>query len=83
MRPGCYVADAAVAEPEAATAIAGAGDGVLPADEDPLVVKRWDYEPDPWKELLSALGFTAASARIVPAPSGPREIGTLLVRAQG
>ncbi|UPT41756.1 MULTISPECIES: class I SAM-dependent methyltransferase [Streptomyces] len=52
-------------------------------DEDPLVVKRWDYEPDRWAGLLEAHGFSAAAARVIPAPPGPRKIGTLLVRAQG
>lgn len=52
-------------------------------DEDPLIVKRWDYEPDRWVEILTAHGFTAATARLVPAPSGRRKIGTLLVRARG
>ncbi|MFI5480278.1 class I SAM-dependent methyltransferase [Streptomyces rubiginosohelvolus] len=52
-------------------------------DEDPLVVKRWDYEPDRWVGLLEAHGFTAVISRVIPAPPGPRKIGTLLVRAQG
>lgn len=52
-------------------------------DEDPLVVKRWDYEPDRWAGLLEAHGFSAVAARVIPAPPGPRKIGTLLVRAQG
>jgi SAM-dependent methyltransferase len=51
-------------------------------DEDPLVVKRWDYEPARWEELLAEHGFTAATARVLPAPPGPRKIGTLLVRAR-
>ncbi|MFG2589036.1 class I SAM-dependent methyltransferase [Streptomyces sp. NPDC048438] len=52
-------------------------------DEDPLVVKRWDYEPDRWVELLTEHGFTSATARVLPAPPGPRKVGTLLVRAHG
>lgn len=52
-------------------------------DEDPLVVKRWDYEPDRWVELLTGHGFSAVSARVLPAPPGPRTVGTLLVRASG
>lgn len=52
-------------------------------DEDPLVVKRWDYEPDRWVEILTEAGFTGASALVLPAPPGRRKIGTLLVRAQG
>ncbi|MFC5805573.1 class I SAM-dependent methyltransferase [Streptomyces formicae] len=51
-------------------------------DQDPLVVKRWDYEPERWVEILSEHGFTGATAEILPAPPGPRTIGTLLVRAQ-
>ncbi|RPK51784.1 hypothetical protein EES39_03280 [Streptomyces sp. ADI92-24] len=50
-------------------------------DEDPLVVKRWDYEPERWEALLTEHGFTVAAARVLPAPPGPRKIGTLLVRA--
>ncbi|MEV6655022.1 class I SAM-dependent methyltransferase [Streptomyces sp. NPDC051219] len=50
-------------------------------DEDPLVVKRWDYGPARWVEILHQHGFTAATARVLPAPPGPRRIGTLLVRA--
>ncbi|MFE3250227.1 class I SAM-dependent methyltransferase [Streptomyces sp. NPDC059209] len=52
-------------------------------DEDPLVVKRWDYEPHRWVEILREHGFPAATARVLPAPPGPRTVGTLLVRAQG
>ncbi|MEV0577042.1 class I SAM-dependent methyltransferase [Streptomyces sp. RTGN2] len=50
-------------------------------NEDPLVVKRWDYEPDRWVEILTEHGFTAATARVLPAPPGRRKIGTLLIRA--
>jgi SAM-dependent methyltransferase len=52
-------------------------------DEDPLVVKRWDYEPDRWTAILREHGFTVAVARVLPAPPGQRRVGTLLVRAQG
>ncbi|MET9516425.1 methyltransferase domain-containing protein [Streptomyces sp. NPDC002994] len=52
-------------------------------DEDPLVVKRWDYEPDRWVDILHEHDFTAATARVLPAPPGRRKIGTLLVRARG
>jgi hypothetical protein len=48
-------------------------------DEDPLVVRRWDYEPDQWLEMLAEHGFREATARVIPAPPGPRKIGTLLV----
>jgi SAM-dependent methyltransferase len=50
-------------------------------DEDPLVVKRWDYEPDRWVAILRKHGFTAVTARVLPAPPGPRTVGTLIVRA--
>ncbi|WP_406735335.1 methyltransferase domain-containing protein [Streptomyces sp. NBC_01108] len=50
-------------------------------DEDPLVVKRWDYEPDRWLKILAEHGFAAETARVLPAPPGKRKIGTLLVRA--
>ncbi|MFD3548298.1 class I SAM-dependent methyltransferase [Streptomyces sp. NPDC058655] len=50
-------------------------------DEDPLVVKRWDYEPDQWVETLQRYGFTAVTAGVLPAPPGRRKVGTLLVRA--
>ncbi|WNE96308.1 class I SAM-dependent methyltransferase [Streptomyces luomodiensis] len=50
-------------------------------DEDPLVVKRWDYEPPSWTQILREHGFTDATARVLPAPAGSRKIGTMLVRA--
>ncbi|MGW4547371.1 class I SAM-dependent methyltransferase [Streptomyces violaceorubidus] len=51
------------------------------ADEDPLVVKRWDYEPDAWERLLKAHGYTDIDASVLAAPPGRRTIGTLIVRA--
>lgn len=51
-------------------------------EEDPLVVKRWDYEPAMWESLLAGYGFTDVRTEVVPAPPGPRTIGTLLVRAR-
>ncbi|MCT4357175.1 class I SAM-dependent methyltransferase [Streptomyces sp. Je 1-79] len=51
-------------------------------EEDPLVVKRWDYEADRWVEILGKYGFTDASAEVLPAPPGPRKIDTLLVHAR-
>ncbi|MFE5296465.1 class I SAM-dependent methyltransferase [Streptomyces sp. NPDC056632] len=51
-------------------------------DEDPLVVKRWDYEPEGWKALLARHGFTDITARVIAAPPGPRKVGTLLVQAR-
>lgn len=50
-------------------------------DEDPLVVKRWDYEPDRWEDIVREHGFSNVTARVLAAPPGPRKIGTLLVRA--
>lgn len=51
------------------------------ADEDPLVVKRWDFEPDGWERLLKEHGYTDAHAEVLPAPPGNRKIGTLIVQA--
>ncbi|MFI6662517.1 class I SAM-dependent methyltransferase [Streptomyces sp. NPDC050523] len=53
------------------------GDG-----EDPLVVKRWDYEPRGWERLLTDHGFSEARAKVLPAPPGRQKIGTLIVKAQ-
>lgn len=52
------------------------------ADEDPLVVKRWDYEPDAWEQLLKEHGYSDAQAVVVPAPPGNRTTGTLIVQAR-
>ncbi|WP_030322799.1 MULTISPECIES: class I SAM-dependent methyltransferase [Streptomyces] len=51
-------------------------------DEDPLVVKRWDYEPEAWEALLAKHGFTSTAASLIAAPPGPRKMGTLLVEAR-
>ncbi|MFG2690003.1 class I SAM-dependent methyltransferase [Streptomyces sp. NPDC048405] len=51
------------------------------ADEDPLVVKRWDYEPDAWECLLKAHGYTDVDASVLSAPTGRQTTGTLIVRA--
>ncbi|MFJ6519215.1 class I SAM-dependent methyltransferase [Streptomyces filamentosus] len=48
-------------------------------DAEPLYVKRWDYEPDTWAELLRRAGFTAVTAEVIAPPLG-RRTGTLLVR---
>ncbi len=50
-------------------------------EEDPLVVKRWDYTPEDWHRLLTDFGFRDVRTRLIPAPPGRRKIGTLLVRA--
>ncbi|MEV0090485.1 class I SAM-dependent methyltransferase [Streptomyces sp. NPDC050738] len=50
-------------------------------DQDPVVVRRWDYEPERWREILHEHGFTLMAAQVLRPPPGPREIGTLLVRA--
>ncbi|MBG0854173.1 class I SAM-dependent methyltransferase [Streptomyces spinoverrucosus] len=52
------------------------------ADEDPLVVKRWDYEPREWEQLLARHGFTDVRAEVLPAPPGRRKVGTLIVSAR-
>ncbi|MET9140597.1 class I SAM-dependent methyltransferase [Streptomyces parvulus] len=51
------------------------------SDEDPLVVKRWDYEPDGWERVLKEHDFTDVSAEVLAAPPGPRTVGTLIVSA--
>lgn len=50
-------------------------------DEDPLVVKRWDYEPAVWEQLLGRYGFSSVHIQVLTAPAGPRRIGTLIVQA--
>ncbi|WP_415957676.1 class I SAM-dependent methyltransferase [Streptomyces sp. 021-4] len=50
-------------------------------DEDPAVVKRWDYEPDAWALVLKEHGYVDVSASVITPPSGSRRTGTLLVRA--
>ncbi|WP_128380499.1 class I SAM-dependent methyltransferase [Streptomyces cavernae] len=51
-------------------------------DEDPLVVKRWDFEPDVWESLLKEHGFTDVQAEVLAAPPGRRKVGTLIVQAR-
>lgn len=51
-------------------------------DEDPLVVKRWDYEPEAWERLLKEHGYTDVHAEVIAAPPGPRKVGTLVIRAR-
>ena len=51
------------------------------ADEDPLVVKRWDYEPERWEQMLGEYGYSSVHASVLPAPPGRRKVGTLLVQA--
>ncbi|MFF3730303.1 class I SAM-dependent methyltransferase [Streptomyces sp. NPDC002476] len=51
-------------------------------DEDPAIVKRWDYEPDVWSALLKEHGFLDVTAMVLPAPEDDkRTVGTLLIRA--
>lgn len=52
------------------------------ADEDPLVVKRWDYEPQGWEQLLGRYGYTDVHMQVLAAPPGPRTVGTLIVQAR-
>ncbi|MEU6098658.1 class I SAM-dependent methyltransferase [Streptomyces sp. NPDC047079] len=52
-------------------------------DEDPAVVKRWDYEPDVWERMLKEYGYTDVHATVLPAPPGPRTVGTLIIQARG
>ena len=51
-------------------------------DEDPLVVKRWDYEPPVWEGLLREHGYSNVRVDVLAAPPGPRTVGTLIVRAR-
>ncbi|MFD5013773.1 class I SAM-dependent methyltransferase [Streptomyces chartreusis] len=51
-------------------------------DEDPIVVKRWDYEPVVWVQLLAEYGFVEARAAVFPAPAGRRTVSTLIVEAR-
>ncbi|MER7918992.1 MULTISPECIES: class I SAM-dependent methyltransferase [unclassified Streptomyces] len=52
------------------------------ADEDPAIVKRWDYEPEIWCSRLEDHGFAEVTATVLPAPEqDTRTTGTLLVRA--
>jgi SAM-dependent methyltransferase len=52
------------------------------ADEDPLVVRRWDYEPHVWQQLLVAHGFRGVRTQVLAAPPGPRTVGTLIIQAR-
>lgn len=52
-------------------------------DDTRLVVKRWDYTPQMWSDLLHEHGFTNVSAHVLPAPGeAAHRPGTLLVRAE-
>ncbi|MFF4034114.1 class I SAM-dependent methyltransferase [Streptomyces sviceus] len=51
------------------------------SDEDPLVVKRWDYEPEVWEQLLDRYGYTDVRTQVRAAPPGRRTVGTLIVQA--
>ncbi|GGW15069.1 hypothetical protein GCM10018980_76210 [Streptomyces capoamus] len=51
-------------------------------DEDPLVVKRWDYEPGVWEQLLAECGYMDVRASVLAAPVGTRRVGTLVVTAR-
>ncbi|MFD3533536.1 class I SAM-dependent methyltransferase [Streptomyces sp. NPDC058664] len=48
-------------------------------EAEPLYVKRWDYEPGRWTEILQRAGFTDVTAEVLAPPEGKRT-GTLLVR---
>ncbi|MCP9985864.1 class I SAM-dependent methyltransferase [Streptomyces sudanensis] len=52
-------------------------------DEDPAIVKRWDYPSDVWAVLLKQHGFEEVAVTVLPAPEGRKKrIGTLLVRGR-
>lgn len=50
--------------------------------KDPLVVKRWDYQPEAWQHLLAEQGYTDVRAAVLEAPPGTRRVGTLIVTAR-
>ncbi|MEU9195299.1 class I SAM-dependent methyltransferase [Streptomyces hundungensis] len=51
-------------------------------DEDPAIVKRWDYAPEIWCSLLKEYGFWEVTAKVLAACEHDRRTtGTLLVRA--
>ncbi|MFE8941242.1 class I SAM-dependent methyltransferase [Streptomyces sp. NPDC007872] len=53
------------------------------ADEDPAIVKRWDYPADTWATMLKQHGFEEVTVTILPAPeAGKKKIGTLLIRGR-
>lgn len=66
--PGCFGCQAVYIRPS---------DGA-----EPMVVRRWDYLPEVWSELLVRHGFTAVTAEVVAGPDGSVERGTLLVAAR-
>lgn len=47
---------------------------------EPMCVRRWNYEPEMWVEILDAHGFVSPTADVLEAPT-PGDVGTLLVRA--
>ncbi len=49
-------------------------------DEDPAVVRRWDFEPEEWTLMLRDHGYVDVSASVITPPAGSRRTGTLLVR---
>ncbi|GAA4912741.1 class I SAM-dependent methyltransferase [Streptomyces coeruleoprunus] len=50
-------------------------------DEDPAIVKRWDYTPRTWVGLFTEYGFENVTATVLEAPAhGRRRIGTQLIR---
>lgn len=52
-------------------------------DQDPAIVKRWDYPVDAWALLLKQHGFEEVTATVLPAPEGgTRQIGTMLIRGR-
>ncbi|MER5864305.1 class I SAM-dependent methyltransferase [Kitasatospora sp. NPDC002040] len=49
-------------------------------DEDPAIVRRWDFSLVTWEALLKEYGFKDVTTSVLPAPvPGRRTIGTLLV----
>ncbi len=53
-------------------------------EDDPAIVKRWDYQSDIWCVLLRECGFPEVTATVLPAPKHEkRTADTLLVRRTG
>lgn len=51
----------------------------LEGREGELTVRRWQYAPDMWADLLKRYGFTDVDAYALTAPE-PGKLGTLMVR---
>ncbi|GAA3864868.1 hypothetical protein GCM10023084_17420 [Streptomyces lacrimifluminis] len=52
----------------------------LEGRERELTVRRWQYAPEMWADMLKRHGFTDVEAHVLKAPE-PGNLGTLMVRA--